>query len=108
MFFAAFVGFGSIAQFTVSNIVVQSESAPRMRGRVLSILLMAIFGMMPLGSLLTGAVSQHIGAPATVLGQGIIGLVVALAFTRFLIKRGGKTFSKDVDMDVTEEIIAEH
>jgi MFS family permease len=108
MFFAAFVGFGSITQFTVSNIVVQSESAPRMRGRVISILLMAIFGMMPLGSLLTGAVSQHIGAPATVLGQGIIGLIVALAFAKFLTKRGRKTFSKDVDMDMTEEIIAEH
>jgi MFS family permease len=108
MFFAAFVGFGSIAQYTVSNIIVQSESAPQMRGRVISILLMAIFGMMPLGSLLTGAVSQHIGAPATVLGQGIIGLVVALAFAKFLMKRGEKVFSKDVGIDITEEIIAEH
>jgi heme/copper-type cytochrome/quinol oxidase subunit 4 len=87
MFFAMVAGFGSVAQFTVSNIVVQSESAPEMRGRVISILLMAIFGMMPLGSVLTGAVSQRIGAPATVLGQGIIGLVIALAFFRFLTKR---------------------
>jgi MFS family permease len=108
MFFAAFVGFGSIAQYTVSNIVVQSESAPQMRGRVISILLMAIFGMVPLGSLLTGAISQHIGAPATVLGQGIIGLVVALVFAKFLMRRGEKAFSKDIDMEITEEIIAEH
>jgi hypothetical protein len=55
-----------------------------MRGRAIGVLLMAIFGMMPLGSLLVGAISQHIGAPATVLAQGIIGLVVALIFAKFL------------------------
>lgn len=95
MFFAIVVGFGSVAQFTVSNIVVQSESAPEMRGRVISILLMAIFGMMPLGSVLIGAVSQHIGAPATVLGQGIIGLIIALAFARFLTRRDMGTVTRD-------------
>jgi MFS family permease len=87
MCFAVLAGFGSVAQFTVCNIVAQSESAPHMRGRVIGILLMAIFGMMPLGSLLVGAISQRIGAPATVFGQGIIGLVVALIFTKFLTVR---------------------
>ena len=108
MFFAALVGFGSIAQFTVCNIVVQSESAPAMRGRVISILLMAIFGMMPLGSLLVGAISQRTGAPVAVLGQGIIGLAVAFAFAKFLMKREEKAFSKNVQIDQTEEIIVEH
>ena len=55
-----------------------------MRGRTMGILLMAIFGMMPLGSVLTGAVSEHIGAPATVLGQGIIAIVIALIFVKYL------------------------
>jgi hypothetical protein len=82
--FAAVAGFGSVAQFTISNIFVQSESAPEMRGRVIGILLMAIFGMMPLGSLPVGAVSEHAGAPATVLGEGMIGLAVALIFARWL------------------------
>jgi MFS family permease len=88
MFFAALAGFGSVAQFTICNIVVQSESAPKMRGRVIGILLMAIFGMMPLGCLLVGAISQHIGAPATVLGQGILGIIVALVFAKFLTRPG--------------------
>jgi len=86
MFFAAIAGYGSIAQFTISNIVVQSDTAPEMRGRTMGILLMAIFGMMPLGSLLTGAVSEHIGAPATVLAQGIIAVVIAFVFIRFLTR----------------------
>lgn len=86
MFFAALAGFGGIAQFTVCNIYVQSKSAPEMRGRAISILLMAIFGMMPVGSLLVGAVSERIGAPATVLCQGIIALIIALAFAKFLTR----------------------
>jgi len=87
MFFAVITGFGSVAQFTVCSIFVQSQSSPEMRGRAISILLMAIFGMLPLGSLLVGAVSQHIGAPATVLYEGIIALLIALIFAKFLTKR---------------------
>jgi MFS family permease len=86
MFFAAMVGFGGIAQYTISNIVAQSEAAANMRGRVLGILLMAIFGMVPLGSVLVGFVSEHIGAPATVLGQGLIAIVIVLAFVKVLNK----------------------
>jgi hypothetical protein len=58
-----------------------------MRGRSIGILLMAVFGMAPLGSLLVGAVSQHIGAPYTVLCEGIIGLLVILGFARILTSR---------------------
>jgi MFS family permease len=87
MLFAVLTGFGGMTQFTVCNIVVQSESEPPMRGRAIGILLMAIFGMLPLGSLLVGALSQHIGAPAAVLGEGVISIVLALVFLEFLTKR---------------------
>jgi MFS family permease len=90
MFFAAIAGYGSIAQFTISNIVVQSDAAPEMRGRTMGILLMAIFGMMPLGSLLTGAVSEHIGASATVLAQGFIAIAIALLFVKYLTRPSKK------------------
>lgn len=106
MFFAALVGFGSIAQFTVCNIVVQAESAPHMRGRAIGILLMAIFGMMPLGSLLIGGVSQRIGAPLTVLYQGIIGLIIAFAFTKVLTTRKKDAVSKNIIVDENEQTIA--
>jgi len=107
MIFAAIAGFGAMAQFTVCNITVQSESAPEMRGRAIGILLMAIFGMLPVGSLLVGAISEYIGAPATVLGQGIIALVIAICFSGFLMKRGGLAVKNNVSMQETEEIIAE-
>ena len=86
MFFAAIMGFGGIAQYTISNIIAQSEAAANMRGRVLGILLMAIFGMVPLGSVLVGFVSEHIGAQATVLGQGIIAIIIVLVFVKVLTR----------------------
>jgi len=87
MLFAVLTGFGGMTQYTTCNIMVQSESAPHMRGRAIGILLMAIFGMLPLGSLLVGGVSQRVGAPATVLGEGVISIVLALVFIEFLTKR---------------------
>ena len=108
MFFAVFVGYGAMAQFAISNIVVQSESDTRMRGRVIGIMLMALFGMMPLGSLIVGAVSQRIGAPATVLGQGIICLIIILFFMKFLLNpKTLKTKTKDFSILETEELIEE-
>lgn len=86
MLFAAIAGFGTVAQSTISNIIVQSESAPQMRGRAISIMIMAMFGMLPLGSLLVGAVSQRIGAPDTILCQGIAGLIIAAMFANLLRK----------------------
>jgi len=84
MLFAAVTGFGAVAQFTICNIIIQSESAPEMRGRAIAILLTAIFGMLPLGSVVVGAVSQWIGAPATLLCQGITGIVITLVFSKVL------------------------
>ncbi|WP_255547617.1 MFS transporter [Mucilaginibacter sp. dw_454] len=104
MIFVALAGFGAMAQFTISNITVQSRSSAEMRGRAISIVLMAIFGMMPLGSLLVGAVSQRIGAPTTVLCQGIIGLVIAIVFIRFLLTKPKNTIT---NREITEDIIQE-
>ena len=90
MVFAAMAGFGAMGQYTATNIMVQSGSDPAMRGRAIGIMLMAIFGMAPLGSLITGAVSERFGAPATVLAQGIIAIIIALIFARFLLQRNNK------------------
>ncbi|MDP4212323.1 MAG: MFS transporter, partial [Bacteroidota bacterium] len=107
MLAAVLAGFGSVAQFTISNIIVQSEAAPEMRGRAIGVLLMAIFGMLPIGSLLVGAASEHIGAPATVLIQGIVGLVIVTVFARCLLKRGKPAIPSDLLINEAEEIMAE-
>jgi len=86
MIVAVFIGFGAVAQFTTSNIIVQSESDPRMRGRAISILIMAMVGMTPVGSVIVGWISQKIGAPNTLLFEGILGLGVVLLFY-YLMKK---------------------
>jgi len=90
MIYAVLIGFGAVAQFTTSNIIVQSESDPRMRGRVISILIMAMVGMTPVGSVIVGWASQRIGAPNTLLFEGILGLGVVVLFYYLMKKTGMK------------------
>jgi MFS family permease len=86
MLFATISGFGTMAQTTVTMTIVQMEAEPAMRGRVISYIAMALFGMLPVGSLLIGAISQRLGAPETIFGQGIIALLIAALFAWFLKK----------------------
>ena len=55
-----------------------------MRGRVMSYVAMAYFGMLPIGSLVIGLISQKIGAPNTMLFQGIISIIVGVSVAEFL------------------------
>ncbi len=106
MLFATISGFGTVAQATISNILIQSESKPHMRGRAISIMIMAMFGMLPLGSLVVGAVSQRIGATDTLLFQGIAGLFISAAFFKLL--RTSKTGNAaKFQINNAEEIIIE-
>jgi MFS family permease len=87
MLFAIVFGFGSMAQNTVCITIIQVDADARMRGRVMSYLALAYFGMLPLGSLLIGFISQRIGAPNTLLFQGLAALIIAVAFARFLTRK---------------------
>ncbi len=92
--FSVISGFGMMAQTTMTNTIIQTSVAPEMRGRVISYFAMAYFGMMPVGSLLIGAVSQYAGAQNTVLGSGILALVVLAVFWRFLTDSSTITSNK--------------
>jgi len=82
--FLAIAGFGMMSQTTLSNTIIQTTVAPAMRGRVISFYAMAFFGMQPIGGLIIGSVSHAIGAPLTILLQGIATLIIALAFLPYL------------------------
>ena len=82
---AVIIGFGSLMPMTICITIIQVEAAPHMRGRVMSYAAMSLFGMLPLGSLMIGNISEHIGAPLTMLGQGIAGLVIIAVFTKVLL-----------------------
>jgi MFS family permease len=51
-----------------------------MRGRVMSIFMLAFRGGMPLGNLMAGWVTQHWSITAALLINGIVLAIVALAF----------------------------
>ncbi len=86
LFFAMVTGFGMMSQTTISNTIIQTNSSAAMRGRVISYFAMAFFGMQPLGGLFIGTVSQYIGAPNTILAEGIAAIVIAVIFLPFLRK----------------------
>jgi MFS family permease len=61
---------------TLVNIVIQETTPQEMRGRILSILAMTIFGIAPLGNLLAGGIAQSLGAPYTIALGGLLCLVL--------------------------------
>jgi len=78
--------FGMMSVRTISNTVIQINVPNHFRGRVISIYLMALTTMMPIGSLLIGAVSHYIGAQTTVLIEGFFALIIAVYYSRYLKK----------------------
>ena len=86
MLFAVLSGFGMMSQTTIIMTLIQIHSDKKMRGRVMSYVAMAYFGMLPLGSLLIGTVSQQTGAPNAILCQGIVALMIAAVFSKYLRK----------------------
>jgi MFS family permease len=81
---AVILGLGSITPMSTSITIIQMEAATHMRGRVMSFVAMAYFGMLPLGSLIIGTISQKLGAPLTMLCQGITAFIIAACFSVFL------------------------
>ena len=71
---------GMLAQIAATNTYVQTRVEEGMRGRVLSYYGMAFQGMQPVGSLIVGWSAHVSSAPHTVLLEGILGVLAALAF----------------------------
>jgi MFS family permease len=86
LIFATIAGFGMMSQITISNTLIQTTVEPHMRGRVISFYAMAFFGLQPIGGLLVGSVSKWIGAPDTILAEGIAALLIGLLHMRYLRK----------------------
>jgi MFS family permease len=75
-----FAGLGLIVQLATSNTVLQTIVDDDKRGRVMSLYTMAVMGMAPFGSLMGGALADHIGVPATFLLGGVVCVAGGLLF----------------------------
>jgi MFS family permease len=78
------VGFGVMVVTASTNTVLQTVVEEDKRGRVMSLYTMAFMGMAPVGALLSGALAQRVGAPATVAIGGVAMLGTAMWFARRL------------------------
>ncbi|HLX91628.1 MAG TPA: MFS transporter [Puia sp.] len=104
--FGVAMGFGAMSQGTISIMIIQIHSHHRMRGRMISYVAMAMFGMLPLGSLLVGLVSLHLGAANAMLVMGMMAIIIALLSARFSRKNRLES-DHPVDIEEAKEIVTE-
>jgi MFS family permease len=82
--FIFLTGLGMIVHMAANNTLLQTIVDDDKRGRVMSFYGMAFLGMTPFGSLLAGAVADRIGVPFTLLGCGVLCLLIIIPFARQL------------------------
>lgn len=103
LFFITVGAFGMMSVRTISNTIVQIHVPNRFRGRVISIYLMAMTTMIPIGSLLIGTVSHFIGVQTTVLIEGLIALIITGFYGRYLKKERLKKEGQSLLQHQSEE-----
>ena len=75
-----FTGGALMMVFSTVTSLVQLIAPDNMRGRVMSIYMVAFRGGMPLGSLVSGYLATFIGAPMVIGVNGVLLVVVAVYF----------------------------
>lgn len=73
-------GMGMITIMTASNTYMQTNIEDGKRARVMSFYLLAFFGTVPSGNLVTGSLAHMIGVQHTILLGGILSLVGSVVF----------------------------
>lgn len=84
LFTMLFVGLGTILQIAASNTFLQTIVEDEKRGRLMSLYTMSFLGMIPVGNLLGGFLASHIGAPNTLIIDGIVCILGSIIFSREL------------------------
>lgn len=80
IFIMVLIGMGMVAQMTTSNTYLHMTVDDDKRARVMAFYLLAYFASMPLGSLVTGALAEIIGAPKTIFFCGMACLISSMAY----------------------------
>lgn len=77
---AALMGIGifMVSFMTTANTTIQLLVPDELRGRLISVFVMASFGLSPVGSLILGWAAQFVGAPNALLGGSLVSVVFTL------------------------------
>lgn len=84
LIFIVIAAFGMMSIRTLTNTIIQVNVPNEYRGRVISIYLMILTSMVPIGSLLVGGISNYIGVQLMVFIQGIIAVGIAGLYFKYL------------------------
>ncbi|BAU12570.1 major facilitator transporter [Leptolyngbya sp. NIES-3755] len=80
------IGFGTILQISASNTVLQTIVEDDKRGRIMSLFTMSFLGIAPFGQLLAGTLATAIGAPSTLMLNGMVCILAAMLFAKQLFR----------------------
>jgi MFS family permease len=81
-----FVGVFSINFIAIGNTILQLESEPRMRGRVMALWSMAFLGSTPIGGPIIGWIGQYAG-PRWAVGIGGIAAILAALIAKLALRK---------------------
>lgn len=68
-------GVGMVAQTSCINVYLQTHSDASMRSRVISYFVMSYLGVIPIGSLLIGAIAEHLAVRHVVAMESVLGFI---------------------------------
>lgn len=80
----ALAAMGMMVQNSSINTYIQTHAMPAFRARAISYYIMAFQGVFPIGSLLIGALTQHLGIHYTLVLQGTAGAIIAIGFVIYI------------------------
>jgi len=78
--FSGVAGLGMMALTSAINTYIQTHVPDRMRGRALSYFIMAYQGIIPVGSLLIGALAGRFNVIGVTLAEGLFGVAATMGF----------------------------
>jgi MFS family permease len=106
--FMAWAGYCQITQMASGNTVLQTLVDDEKRGRVMSFFMMSFMGMMPLGSLIYGSLSQPtvLGPQLTVRIGGVLVFIAGAVFASQLWRIRGVVRSIYVEKGILPPVAA--
>ena len=101
--FLFFAGMSSINFISLGNTILQLESKPEMRGRVMSFWTLAFLGSTPIGGPIIGWVGEKFGARWALSIGGFAAIAAAVYGALILLKRNAKAKIVSEDIKIRSE-----
>jgi MFS family permease len=100
------VGFGGAAFIAAQNAIVQQESPPDMRGRLLALGAVAFLGSTPVGAPITGWIADHVSASWS-LAYGSVTALISVS-VGFLLRRRSVRAQVPADQHQLATVLVDH